>query len=153
MYWWIGSAMRPRPWYVSIAPFMTPSVSARRWVQAVAVDRAHADDLHAVVAPHGDLDGVAGLAPPHLLVELLLRADPHAVDADDRVAAAEAGGARRPGLVEAVDHDAARVGRRVEADPRPGPAARHAARRHQLVLDRQERLGRDGQAHVRRLAQ
>ena len=55
------------------------------------VDRAHADDLHLVVAPHGDLDGVARLAPPHLLVELFLGGHPHAVDADDLIAAAEAG--------------------------------------------------------------
>src|SRR5919198_3481918 len=25
MYWWMGSAMRPRPWYVSAAPFTGPS--------------------------------------------------------------------------------------------------------------------------------
>src|SRR6185369_9421804 len=153
MYRWMGSAMRPRPWYVSIAPFMRPSVSARWRVQAVAIDGAHADDLHPVVAPHGDVDGVAGLAPPHLLVELFLRGDVHAVDADDQVAPTEAGGPRRAGLVEAVDDDAAGPGRRVEADPRAGPAAHYAPGRQQLVLHRQEFLDGNRQAHVGRLAQ
>src|SRR4029450_10836228 len=102
MYWWMGSAMRPRPWYVSAAPFMSPSVSGGRSEQAMSIDRAHGNHLQPVSAPHLDLDRLAGLAPPERLVEMLRRDDGHPGDSDDLVAAAESGRARGPGLVEAV---------------------------------------------------
>src|SRR5258706_4998215 len=129
MYWWMGSAIRPRPWYVSAAPFMSPSVSGGRSEQAMPIDRAHGNHLHPVGAAHLDLDGLAGLPPPERLVELLLRGDADAVDTDDLVAAAEAGRARGPGLVEAVHEDPAVLGGGgIEPQPRPRPAAHHAAR-------------------------
>src|SRR5688572_29168000 len=107
--------MRPRPWYVSTAPFMRSSVSTGCRVETMAIDGAHADDPHLVVAPHRDLDQIAGLAPPQLFVELLLGGHVHAVDTDDLIAAPEAGSTGRARLVEAVDHDAAGLGGRVEA--------------------------------------
>src|SRR5207247_9426840 len=78
MYWWIGSAMRPRPAYVSAAPFTASSLA--RPVERVAVDRAHRDDAHAVAAPHRDLDRIARAPGPQLDVEGLPRLDGHAVE-------------------------------------------------------------------------
>src|SRR5205823_13990986 len=153
MYWWMGSAMRPRPWYVSAAPFMPPSVSGARTEQAMPIDRAHRNHLHAVGAAHQHLDRLAGLAAPERLVELLLRGDADAVDADDLVAAAEAGRPRGAGLVETLHEHAAVLGGGVEPEPRTRPPADHAPGADQLVLHRQELLGGDGQAHVGRLAQ
>src|SRR5687768_10001239 len=69
MYWWMGSAMRPRPSYVSAAPFIGRSISLSDWVESMAVDRPDADGAHLLCPPHGDLDRVARRAPPHLLVE------------------------------------------------------------------------------------
>src|SRR5688572_28365462 len=109
MYWWIGSAMSPRPSYVSAAPFMNEGYRLlRRPVQPGAIDRAHGDDPHGVVAADDHLDGVAGAASPHLLVELFLRLHADAVHADDAVALAESGALRRTGFVESVDVDALR---------------------------------------------
>ena len=80
---------------------------------------------------HGHLDHVAGLAPPELLVELLLRRHlPTPLTPTIRSPAPEAG-RRAPGPIgEAVHHDAAPVrGRRVEPDPRAaGRRLVHAAR-------------------------
>src|SRR5712692_1351617 len=132
---------------------MEASVSGPLLIEPMPIDRADADDLHARAALHRHVDRVAGLALPQRLVELLLRADVDAVDADDLVAALEAGGAGGTGLVEAVDDDAPLPGRRVEAEPRPRAAAHHPAGRDQLVLDGEELLGRDRQAHVRLVAQ
>src|SRR5947208_6763194 len=153
MYWWIGSAMSPRPWYVSAAPFMRGSVSVRGAEQAMPVDGAHGYHAHALLAAHRDLDRVAGPPPPERLVELLLRGDADAVDAHDLIALAEARRARGAGLVEAVHEHAPLLGCGVEPEPRPRPAAHHAAGRDQLVLHGQELLARDGQAHVGRLPQ
>src|SRR5438067_4320787 len=138
MYWWIGSAMRPRPWYVSAAPFMGASVSGGRAEQAMPIDGPHGDHPHAVRAAHRDLDRLAGLPPPQRLVELLLGAHADAVDADDLVPHPEAGRPRRTRLVEAVHHDPAGLGRRVEPQPRARPAAHHTAGADQLVLDGQQ---------------
>src|SRR5436309_8885285 len=156
MYRWIGSAMSPRPSYVSAAPFMPTRVprSARgRAIERVAIHRAHGDDALVAAAAHGHLDGVAGLSAPQSLVELLLRGLAHAVHADDAVAAAKAGRARGPGVVEAVDDDAVGAARRVQPEPRPRPPARHAPGRDQLVLHGHERLDGDGQVDVRRVPQ
>src|SRR6185436_521651 len=153
MYWWMGSAMRPRPWYVSAAPFMSPSVSGARTEQAMPIDRAHGNHLHAVGAANLHLDGLTGLAAPQRLVELLLRGHALAVHADDLVATAEPGRPRGAGLVEAVHEHAALLGGGVEPEPGARPPAHHAARADQLVLHGQELLGRDGQAHVGRRAQ
>src|SRR5688500_10603472 len=98
----------------------------RRSVQDGAVDGAHGDDADGILPVHGDFDGVAGLPSPHLLVELFLRADADAVHADDLIALPEAGAPGRPRLVEAVDEDAVGIRARVQADPWPRPAARHA---------------------------
>src|ERR1700756_1032109 len=128
---------------------MKASVSGRLQVQLMPIDGADADRLHVSAAADRDPDRVAGLAPPQRLVELLLRADVDAVDADDVIAALEA---RRPGgagLVEAVDDHASALGGRVEPEPRPRRAAQHATNRDQLVLDGEELLGGNRQADVR----
>src|SRR5919108_4107716 len=152
MYWWIGSAMRPRPSYVSAAPFMDRGYRLlRRPVQERPVDGTHRDDADGVLAVDRDLDGVAGLPAPHLLVELFLCPDADAVHADDAVALSEASAPRRTGLVETVDEHAVGVRARVQADPRPRPPARHASGGDDLVLDGQEYLEGDGHVHVRRL--
>src|SRR5689334_6324026 len=156
MYWWMGSAMSPRPSYVSAAPFMggrVPRSARRSAVLRIAVDGAYGDHALETAAPHGHVDRVAGLPAPESLVEFLLRPDTHPIDADDAVAAAEAGGARGPGLVEAFDDHALRRGGRVQPEPRPRAPARDAPRRDQLVLDRQERFERDGQVDVGRVTE
>src|ERR671937_959399 len=148
--------MSPRPSYVSAAPFMparVPRSARRRAIERVAVHRAHRDDVLVTAAAHGDLDGIAGPAPPEPLVELLLGGHAHAVHGDDAVAAPEAGAARRPGVVEPLDDDAVAGGAREQAEPRPGLPARHAAGRDQLVLHGEEGLDRDGQVDVRRVAE
>src|SRR6185295_8854787 len=95
----------------------------KRRVQPIAIDRADADHLHATVAADGDVDGVAGLAAPQLLVELLLRRHADPVDADDQVAPTEAGGTRGAGFVEAVHHHATGLAHRVEPEPGARPPA------------------------------
>src|SRR5207244_2069920 len=50
MYWWMESAMRPRPWYVSAAPFTASRLA--RPIERVPVDGGHRDDAHAVGALH-----------------------------------------------------------------------------------------------------
>src|SRR5215813_6012042 len=156
MYWWIGSAMSPRPSYVSAAPFMPTRVpcSARGGaIEDVTIYRAHGDDPLRVAAQHGHLDRVSRAAAPQPLVELLLGRHPNAVHADDAIAAAEPGRPRGPGVVEAVDDDALAAGGRVQAQPRSGPTTRHASGGDQLVLDRHEGLERDGEVDVRRVAE
>src|SRR5919197_5190256 len=116
MYWWMGSAMSPRPSYVSAAPFMGARVprSARpSAVLRIAVDGAHGDHALGAAALHRHIDRVPGLPAPEPFVELLLRGDAHAVHPDDAVAATEARGARGSDLVEAVDDDALGGGDRV----------------------------------------
>src|SRR2546427_13157672 len=71
MYWWMGSAMRPRPWYVSAAPFTASRLA--RPIERVPVDRGHRDDAHAVGALHRPLDQVARAPGPELEVEVLAR--------------------------------------------------------------------------------
>src|SRR2546422_180543 len=93
MYWWMGSAMRPRPWYVSAAPFTASRLA--RPIERVPVDRGHRDDAHAVGALHRHLDQVARAPGPELEVEVLARLDGHAVDADDPVALEHARARRR----------------------------------------------------------
>src|SRR5919197_5096297 len=146
MYWWIGSAMRPRPSYVSAAPFMERGYRLlRRPVQHRAIDGAHGNDAHRVFTVHRALDGVAALPPPHLLVELFLRPHADAVHADDAIALAEPGAPRGSALVESVDEDASGLRPRVQADPRSWTSAHHAAGRDDLVLDRQGRF--EGNRH------
>src|ERR671935_839409 len=130
----MGSAMSPRPSYVSAAPFMparVPRSARRRAIERVAIHRAHRDDVLATAAAHGDLDGIARPPTPEPRVELLLRGHAHAVHADDAIAAPEAGGPRRAGLVEPVDDDAIVARARDQSEPRPGLPARHAAGRDQ----------------------
>src|ERR671922_1398886 len=107
-------------------PARVPRSARRRAIERVAVHRAHRDHMLVAAAAYGDLDGIAGTPAPEPLVELLLRGHAHAVHADDAVAAPEAGGARGPGVVEAIDDDAVGAGAREQSEPRPGSPARHA---------------------------
>src|SRR5262247_2031226 len=107
MYRWMGSAMSPRPSYVSAAPFIATRVprSARRGaVERVAVHRTHGDDTLGFATAYGHVDGVAGAPPPQPLVEFFLGRDTHAIHADDAIAAPESRRPRGAGVVEPVDH-------------------------------------------------
>src|SRR2546428_8648337 len=169
---WIGSAMRPRPWYGCSAPFMGESLTqgtlfiaaprpagpqprdGRRrallshGIEPVAIDRGHGDDAHLVVTLDGELDEVAGATRPELLVELLLRGDFHAVHPHDPVASTEAGAQGGADRRELADHDALRQRDRVEAEPRARRPAVDPAVRDQLVLHRREPLDGDREVHV-----
>src|SRR5204863_8109986 len=117
MYWWMGSAMRPRPWYVSAAPFTASRLVPP--VERVAVDRGHFDDAHAVVTPHRHVDQVARAPGPELGVELRLGLDGHPVHPDDPVASHDARARRGPEGRDLADEEPAVGLDRVEAEPRP----------------------------------
>src|SRR5207245_2919051 len=138
MYWWMGSAMRPRPAYVSAAPFTASRLA--RPVERVAVDRAHRDDAHAVATLHRDLDRVARAPGPQLDVEGLPRLDGHAVDADDPVTLEHARSRGGPAGRHLADEEPA--GRLVRVEPEPGARrpAHDPAGADQLVLSRHEFL-------------
>src|SRR6059036_1100785 len=118
MYWWMGSAMRPRPWYVSAAPFTASRLA--RPIERVPVDRGHRDDAHEVGALHRHLDQVARAPGPELEVEVLARLDGHAVDADDPVALEHARAGGGPEGRDLADEEPAVGFHRVE--PQPGLA-------------------------------
>src|SRR5260370_16013933 len=146
----IGSGMSPRPWWVPATPSTRSLPEA---VEGVAVDRGHGDHPHPAVAPDRDLDDVTRAPRPEPRVELLLRADGHAVHAQDPVALLEARARRGPDRREVADDEAVLHVHRVDAEPRPRRAARDAAGRDQLVLPGQERLDRDPEGHGRRPAE
>src|SRR5437773_808687 len=150
MYWWIGSAMRPRPAYVSAAPFTASSLA--RPVERVAVDRAHRDDAHAVAAPHRDLDRIARAPGPQLDVEGLPRLDGHAVDADDPVPLEHARSRGGPERRDVADEEPAGLFVRVEPEPGARRPTDDPAGADQLVLSRHEFLDGNGEVDVRRLA-
>src|SRR6059058_2791208 len=135
MYWWMGSAMRPRPWYVSAAPFTASRLA--RPIERVPVDRGHRDDAHAVGALHRHLDQVARAPGPELEVEVLARLDGHAVDADRARAHPGHGLLRSPerrhgpraGVLE-LDHTQSRV------EVEPDQSRAHRAAPIPLRLDR-----------------
>src|SRR2546425_8544405 len=153
----MGSAMRPRPWYGSSAPFIEEESNVRtglpHWIQPVAVDRGHRDDVDLAVALAGELDEVAGAPGPELLVELFLRGDGHAVDAQDAIALTKPGPRRRPNRRQLADHEALGQLDSVEPEPRPRRPARDPAGRDQLVLHEHELLDGDRQVHVGRVTE
>src|SRR5262245_51583312 len=129
----MGSAMRPRPWYVS-TPFMAGRSVAGDAEEAIAVDGAHGDRLEAAIALADHLHLLLHAALPELPVELLLAVHLLAVDPRDHVARAKAGGARRPDGRHAGDDDAPALERlRVQAEPRARTATRHATLGEELV--------------------
>src|SRR3989442_15324556 len=85
--------------------------------------------MDSLVALHPDPDDVAGLPPPELLVELLLRAHGDAVDAEDAIALAEAGPRGGADRRQAGPHGALPGGPPGEAQPPARPAADDTARR------------------------
>src|SRR5260370_898973 len=120
----IGSGMSPRPWWVPATPSTRSLPEA---VEGVAVDRGHGDHPHPAVAPDRDLDDVTRAPRPEPRVELLLRADGHAVHAQDPVALLEARARRGPDRREVADDEAVLHVHRVDAEPRPRRAARAPA--------------------------
>src|SRR2546422_975763 len=151
MYWWMGSAMRPRPWYVSAAPFTASRLA--RPIERVPVDRGHRDDAHAVGALHRHLDQVARAPGPELEVEVLARLDGHAVDADDPVALEHARAGGGPEGRDLADEEPAVGFHRVEPEPGAWRPAHDPARADQLVLSGHELLDGDGEVRVRRLTE
>src|SRR6266849_2104667 len=143
----MGSAMSPRPWYVS-TPRMRRSSAVAGAVDAVAIHGAHRDGLEALVAEDHELDLLAYPSRPEAPVEFLLGRDLLAIDADDDVALTEAGAPGRPRGRHAGDHDPApRALLRVETEPWPRRAALHPPLGEQLVFARKEFLDGNGQVH------
>src|SRR5262245_22361527 len=139
------------------APCFHRTASAMRLLadpeQTVAIDRLDLDHVDAGLALHGHADHVAGAATPELLVELLLRGDGHAVDADDTVAATEAGVARGPERRETVDDDGTVARHGVEPEPGARRTAHHAPGGEELVLHGDEAFDGNGDVDVRRVAE
>src|SRR5262245_55397127 len=149
----MGSAMRPRPWYVS-TPFMAGRSVAGDAEEAIAVDGAHGDRLEAAIALDHHLHLLLDAALPELPVELLLGVDLLAVEPRDHVAGAKAGGARGPDGRHAGDDDApALEPLRVQAEPWTRTTARDAPFGEELVPAGQEVLDGNRQIRVRRLAE
>src|SRR5436309_14396153 len=120
MYWWMGSGMRPRPWWVS-----TPRIGERLAVagleEAVAVHRAHGDRLEARLAHDHELHVLLDPREPEPPVEFGLARHRGAVDAHDDIAWPKTSGARRPDGRDAGHHHAAVVApARVETEARTG---------------------------------
>src|SRR5262249_49903258 len=123
-------------------------------VDPVTVCGANGHRLEAGGALDDELHVLLHRAAPEARVELLVAVDLLAVDPDDHVALPHAGPARwaerRPPRGDEAPPLALD---RVEAEPGPRPAARHPPLVHQLVLDGEELLDRDGEVDVGIVAQ
>src|SRR6266545_5306448 len=144
MYWWIGSAMSPRPWYVLAAPFMGTILPRRGPEHGVTVHGLDGDRLRDVAAPDADRHRISRATLPEPRVELLLRADGRAVDLEDLVVLPESGRPGRPVRREAGHQDPAVRHGGVEPEPRARRTA-HPPQADQIVFPRHELLHRDHQ--------